>query len=255
MPRNEETGEIKGFAFIDVPSEEDIVKAVDALNGKEMGERPLRVSKVLPKGQIRSKKTEQIPNKNKLFVGNLSFEATTDDLKELFGEYGELTDVYIPVNAAGDPRGFAFITCAEGQADNILEKCNGIEFMGRTLAVNPPLAPGEKKERRDRPTKTNRKKLYVGNLSFYTVEETLYDVFEEFGKVHDVYIPIDNERGGSRGFGFVTMDDEAALEAVDGLDGCEIDGRIIAVNEAQVKSRRGPPPSYNDEDADEEESP
>ena len=56
LPRNEETGEIKGFAFIDVESADDIAKAVDALNGVQVGERPLRVSKVLEKDQIRSKK-------------------------------------------------------------------------------------------------------------------------------------------------------------------------------------------------------
>ena len=56
LPRNEESGEIKGFAFIDVESADDIPKAVEALNGKQVGERPLRVSKVLEKDQIRSKK-------------------------------------------------------------------------------------------------------------------------------------------------------------------------------------------------------
>ncbi len=56
LPRNEKTGEIKGFAFIDVESAEDIPKAVDALNGIQAGDRPLRVSKVLEKDQIRSKK-------------------------------------------------------------------------------------------------------------------------------------------------------------------------------------------------------
>jgi RNA recognition motif-containing protein len=96
----------------------------------------------------------------------------------------------------------------------------------------------------------SKKKLYIGNLSFYTTEETLIEVFSEFGKVHDAYIPQDNDRGGSRGFGFVTMDDAAALDAIDGLDGCEIDDRIIAVNEAQMK--RKSPAVYNDDD---EESP
>jgi RNA recognition motif-containing protein len=83
----------------------------------------------------------------------------------------------------------------------------------------------------------SKKKLYIGNLSFYTTEDTLLEVFSEFGKVHDAYIPQDNDRGGSRGFGFVTMDSDAALNAIDGLDGCEIDDRIIAVNEAQMKRK------------------
>lgn len=80
--------------------------------------------------------------------------------------------------------------------------------------------------------------MYIGNLSFYTVAETLAELFEEFGTVHDCYLPEDSSTGGSRGFGFVTMDKNDALNAVDELDGCELDGRIIRVNEAQPKRRR-----------------
>jgi RNA recognition motif-containing protein len=57
LPKNRDTGIIKGFAFIDVGSAEDIPKAVDALNGIEMEGRPLRVSLSLKKGQVRSTKT------------------------------------------------------------------------------------------------------------------------------------------------------------------------------------------------------
>ena len=92
----------------------------------------------------------EAPNKNKLFVGNLSFKATAEDIKELFGQYGELTDVFIPVDSVGEPRGFGFVTCTDGSVESILENCNGIELLGRRLTVNPPLAPGEKEEKRKR---------------------------------------------------------------------------------------------------------
>lgn len=78
-------------------------------------------------------------------------------------------------------------------------------------------------------------KLYVGNLSFYTIPETLVEAFSEFGTVHDCYLPEDPSTGSKRGFAFVTMDKKDALRAVSELDGCEIDGRIIRVNEAQPK--------------------
>lgn len=80
-----------------------------------------------------------------------------------------------------------------------------------------------------------RQKLYIGNLSFYTVPDTLHELFEEFGDVHDCYMPEDPETGGSRGFGFVTIDKEDAEAAIRATDGCELDGRIIRVNEAQPK--------------------
>jgi len=234
LPRNPETNEIKGFAFVDVEAADDIATAVSALNGVTVGDRPLRVSKSLEKGQIKSQKTTKRDDKNKLFVGNLPFKATIDDVRDLFSEYGEITDVFIPVNSYGDPRGFAFVTVAEGQLEAVREGTDGIELMGRTLSVNPPLKPGEKEAQKSRP---RRQKLYVGNLSFYTTEETLTEVFEEFGEVFDCYIPEDPDRGTSRGFGFITMDAEAGNEAIEALDGCELDGRIIGVNEAQAKRK------------------
>lgn len=69
------------------------------------------------------------------------------------------------------------------------------------------------------------------------------ELFEEFGTVHDCYLPEDPSTGSSRGFGFVTMDAENAQAAINETDGCELDGRIIRVNEAQP--RGSPKPNYN----------
>jgi hypothetical protein len=87
-------------------------------------------------------------DKNKLFVGNLPFKATPEELREVFSQFGEVLDVFIPRDSIGEPRGFAFVTCAEGSVDAIRNGADGVEFMGRTLTVNVPLAPGEKTERR-----------------------------------------------------------------------------------------------------------
>lgn len=250
LPRNEETGEIKGFAFVDVESADDIAKAVDALNGVQVGDRPLRVSKVLEKNQVRSKKQSQRDDKNKLFVGNVPFKATPADLREVFSQFGEIVDVFIPRDSIGEPRGFAFVTCASADVEAVREGTDGVEFMGRSLSVNLPLGPGEKTERRQKTDRPRRRKLYVGNLAFFTNEETLTEVFEEFGQVYDCYIPHDTERGGSRGFGFITMEEDAAMAAIDALDGCELEGRIIAVNEAQIKRKDPKEYQKNNDDLD-----
>jgi len=78
-------------------------------------------------------------------------------------------------------------------------------------------------------------KLYVGNLSWGTEEGPLRELFEEYGKVVDCYIPTDRETGQHRGFAFVSMEPEDALRAADETDGYELDGRILRVNEAQPK--------------------
>jgi cold-inducible RNA-binding protein len=94
-------------------------------------------------------------------------------------------------------------------------------------------------------------KLYVGNLSFYTTKDVLKGVFEEFGEVYDCYVPTDPTTDKPRGFAFITMDRESGEEAIAELDGLEIDGRFIRVNEAQGKKTGGAPPprrnNYNDD--------
>ena len=83
-------------------------------------------------------------------------------------------------------------------------------------------------------------KLYVGNISFDTSEGTLRDAFAEFGEVEEVAVITDRETGRPRGFAFVTMrDDNAARSAIDGLNGKELDGRSLNVNEARAKTSGG----------------
>lgn len=84
------------------------------------------------------------------------------------------------------------------------------------------------------------KKLYVGGLSWDTNDQGLRQAFEQFGEISDAVVISDRDTGRSRGFGFVTFDDEdAAMEAISKLDGTALDGRNIKVNEAQDKPRRG----------------
>ena len=81
-------------------------------------------------------------------------------------------------------------------------------------------------------------KLYVGNLSYDTSEDSLRTAFSEAGTVKSVSILIDRDTGRSRGFGFVEMGSDAdAQNAIRTLDGRAIDGRNIRVNEARDKPR------------------
>ncbi|MHC1713741.1 MAG: RNA recognition motif domain-containing protein [Solidesulfovibrio sp.] len=83
------------------------------------------------------------------------------------------------------------------------------------------------------------KKLYVGNLSFSSTEDDVRDHFSTFGEVISVNLITDRETGRLRGFGFVEMDDEGASAAIAALDGKELGGRTLKVNEAQDKPRSG----------------
>ena len=83
------------------------------------------------------------------------------------------------------------------------------------------------------------KKLYVGNLPFQTTEEDLSDLFSQAGNVESVRIITDRDTGRSRGFGFVEMGDEDADKAVESLNGTEMGGRPLTVNEARPQVNRG----------------
>lgn len=81
--------------------------------------------------------------------------------------------------------------------------------------------------------------LYVGNLSFDTDEAGLRDFFNEYGPVNSARIITDRDTGRSRGFGFVELEDPAAaLKAVTELNGSELDGRTLTINEARPREPR-----------------
>ena len=81
--------------------------------------------------------------------------------------------------------------------------------------------------------------IFVAKLSYNTTEETVQQVFQQFGEVSSVKIIIDREQNRSKGFGFVEMpNDDEAKQAIAGLDDTELDGRSIAVKEAKPKEAR-----------------
>ena len=84
------------------------------------------------------------------------------------------------------------------------------------------------------------KKLFVGGLSFSTSDDGLKEAFTRFGEILEAKVITDRDTGRSRGFGFVTFsDDQAAQSAISEMDGTELDGRNIKVNEAQERGGGG----------------
>src|SRR5437763_2078682 len=85
----------------------------------------------------------------------------------------------------------------------------------------------------------NQTKLFVGNLSFNTTENDLQDAFAAHGTVLEANLMMDRMSGRPRGFGFVTMStSEEAQKAIQALNGAELDGRALTVNEARPKTER-----------------
>jgi RNA recognition motif-containing protein len=80
--------------------------------------------------------------------------------------------------------------------------------------------------------------IYVGNLAFTTTDYDLRQLFEPYGAVAEIRVIMDRDTGRSKGFGFVEMPDAAAKTAIAGLQGKELAGRTLTVNEAKPREPR-----------------
>jgi len=189
-----------------------------------------------------------------IFSNRKLFSLATDEtrLREEFGKFGTISDVFLPVDRMNNrPRGFGFVTfTTRKSAEDAMSKMDGSEVDGRTLRVNESKPRGDRDDKRgkfngdDNRGKFNAAgkdevKLYIGNLSFNTFEDSLRGVFEQYGKVIDCFLPTDRDTGKPRGFAFVTMGKSEAEEACNKVNGQELDGRTLRVNEAQAKGGRG----------------
>ena len=84
------------------------------------------------------------------------------------------------------------------------------------------------------------KRLYVGNLAFSATESDVRSAFESHGAVDSVHLVTDRDTGQMRGFGFVEFsDDSAAQQAIDSMNGQDLQGRALVVNEARPRPERG----------------
>lgn len=77
--------------------------------------------------------------------------------------------------------------------------------------------------------------IYIGNLAWSTTEDSISNLFSNYGNVISVKLPLDRENGRPRGFGFIEMDDADASRAISALNGQDLDGRTLRVNKAEPK--------------------
>lgn len=80
--------------------------------------------------------------------------------------------------------------------------------------------------------------IYVGNLPWSATEDEVRDLFAQHGEVDSVRLITDRDTGRARGFGFVEMEDEAARAAIEALDGTDMGGRALKINEAKPRAPR-----------------
>lgn len=182
-----------------------------------------------------------------IFVGNLSWAVDNDRLSQEFADCGEVISARVQLDRnTGKSRGFGYITFATTEAVNAAIALNGNkEIDGRTLNLDKAVEHGPNKERRAQVFGDVRgspsKVLFVGNLSWNTVEDTLWDAFSDYGDVTSVRLPTDKESGRPKGYGYVEFSAvDSAKKAIDAMNGKELDARQIRLGFAQPRDTNGP---------------
>ncbi|KAJ4836098.1 hypothetical protein Tsubulata_004198 [Turnera subulata] len=183
----------------------------------------------------------------KLFVGNLPFSVDSAQLAGVFESAGNVEMVEVIYDkVTGRSRGFGFVTMSTPEeAEAAAQQFNGYELDGRALRVNagPPPQRDNSVPRGPRGgggggfDSANR--LYVGNLSWGVDDAALRTLFTDRWNVVEARVVYDRDTGRSRGFGFVSFDSaEDMNDAIDSLDGYELDGRTLRVSVAEARPRR-----------------
>mmetsp|Transcript_45480 Transcript_45480/g.67018 ORF Transcript_45480/g.67018 Transcript_45480/m.67018 type:complete len:232 (+) Transcript_45480:157-852(+) len=189
----------------------------------------------------------------KIYVGNLDYSTSEARVREEFQAFGEITDVFLPLDRFKKrPRGFGLVTFSTRRAaEEAIAKMDQTQLDGRTIRVNESRPRGEGPLRGapegasgggggfNSGGDNKDVKLYVGNMSYDTTEETVRATFQPFGDISDCFLPMDRDRGRPRGFAFVTMAAADAAKAIEAVNGMEVDGRPLKVNPAQAKGSWG----------------
>lgn len=190
-----------------------------------------------------------LDNTPQIFVGQLSWNIDDDWLKSEFEQLGPVKTARVQLDRqSGRSRGFGYVEFESHElAVKAMDQFAGKEIDGRPVRVDlsVPRAPNPEKraksfgDQRSDPSNT----LFIGNLSFNTNEDRVWEFFGEFGSVESVRVPTDRETGAPKGFGYVSFADvDTAKAAIDGAAGSELDGRVIRLDFSTPKDRQGGAP-------------
>jgi RNA recognition motif-containing protein len=225
-------GKKKGFATVKFFHTKDAQKAIRQFNGFEFQGRNLEVRFDAHFKSDTPASTRINRDDTVLFVGNLSYETSWKDLKDLFRYCGAVEHVDVMEFPDGRKKGFGTVKFASSaEANAAIEQFNGVEFQGRILEVRWDMKTSRKFEPREKLTleQGHQRQLFISNLSYDTQWGELKDLFGECGRVERAEI-LTFPNGKSKGLAtvrFVNANDAHA--AITRFHGWEFQGRILDV--------------------------
>ncbi|XP_049791162.1 heterogeneous nuclear ribonucleoprotein 27C-like isoform X1 [Schistocerca nitens] len=181
-------------------------------------------------------------DKGKLFVGGLSWETTQENLQRYFSRYGEVIDCVVMKNSeSGRSRGFGFVTFSDPANVSLVLQNGPHQLDGRTIDPKPCNPRSLQKPKRS----NSFPKVFLGGLPSNVTETDLRMYFSRFGKVMEVVIMYDQEKKKSRGFGFLSFEDDEAVERCVAEHFVNLNGKQVEIKKAEPrdagKMSDGPP--------------
>ncbi|KAJ0989490.1 hypothetical protein J5N97_007846 [Dioscorea zingiberensis] len=240
------SGQSKGYGFVQYEEEEAAQNAIEKLNGMLLNDKKVFVGPFL-----RKQERENVLDKtkfNNVFVKNLSESATEDDLKTIFGQYGEITSAVVMKEGDGKSRCFGFVNFENpDDAARAVQELNGKKFNDKEWYVGKAQKKSERemelKGRFDQNVKEVVDKyqglnLYLKNLDESVRDDNLKELFSEFGTITSCKV-MREPNGISRGTGFVAFSSpKEAAQALAEMNGKMVGSKPLYVALAQRKEDR-----------------
>ncbi|UPX11795.1 uncharacterized protein EKO05_0002383 [Ascochyta rabiei] len=211
-----------------------------------------------PAGRPKRTAGGDAPPNNVLYVGNLYYEVTADQIKRVFSRFGEIENVKIIYDNRGLSRGFAYVEFKNiADAQTAIDNLDMQVFEGRNLvcqfhkARNSSMTRSPTGRQEENPP---AKTLFIGNMSFEMSDKDLNDLFRDIRNVMDVRVAIDRRTGQPRGFAHADFVDVAsATKARELLREKVIYGRQLRVDFSKSSNERASRPKRNDSAQDGQE--
>ncbi|XP_050443369.1 heterogeneous nuclear ribonucleoprotein 27C-like isoform X2 [Adelges cooleyi] len=181
---------------------------------------------------MRGKSDLEEDEQGKLFVGGLSWETQQESLQRYFNRYGEVIDCVVMKNSeSGRSRGFGFVTFADPNNVNVVLQNGPHVLDGRTIDPKPCNPRTLQKPKRS----SSYPKVFLGGLPSNVTETDLRTFFSRYGKVMEVVIMYDQEKKKSRGFGFLSFEDDDAVDRCVAEHFVNLSGKQVEIKKAEPR--------------------